>query len=130
MLERKNALELHRKGVDFLYEPCKIPYEVPTRTANYNPDLIINKWLVVEIKGRFVTKDRQKHLLFKKEHPDIVVRFVFSNPEQTISKQSKTTYAKWCEDNGYLYAKGTVPQEWIDESTNKQSRSALRRYLP
>ncbi len=64
---------------------------------------------MVETKGRFLTADRQKHILIKDQHPALDIRFVFSNPNTRISKQSKTTYAMWCETHGFLYAPKTIP---------------------
>lgn len=114
-LEVKVARELDEAGVSFDYESIKITYIKPERKAHYTPDIILPNGIIVELKGRFLTADRQRHLLVKKQHPDLDIRFVFSNPHQRISKQSNTTYAMWCEGHGYAYAKGSIPQEWIDE---------------
>ena len=73
--------------------------------------------LVIETKGRFVTADRQKHLLVKEQHPDFDVRFVFQNSRARISKTSKTTYAAWCEKHGFKYADKCVPAEWLTEAS-------------
>tara|TARA_R110002095_G_scaffold124022_1_gene107773 strand:+ start:107 stop:295 length:189 start_codon:yes stop_codon:yes gene_type:complete len=62
-----------------------------------------------------MVEDRQKHILIRKQRPDLDIRFVFDNPNARISKTSKTTYAAWCEKNGFLYARKTIPREWIDE---------------
>lgn len=123
-LEETNAAELTATGVDFTYEEEKIEYEKPARQAKYTPDFIVTtrpdgtpraKPLIVETKGRFLTADRQKHLLIKRQHPDLDIRFVFNNPNAKISKTSKTTYAKWCEKHGFLYAKNSVPRAWLEE---------------
>ncbi len=37
----------------------------------------------------------------------------YKNPP--ISKNSKTTYAIWCEKNGYKYADKEIPEEWFLE---------------
>ena len=123
-LEEDNAKELVKIGVDFTYEETKISYVKPERTSKYTPDFIItsrpdgtprSKHLVIETKGRFLTADRQKHLLVKRQHPDIDIRFVFNNPNAKISKSSKTTYASWCEKHGFLYARNSVPRAWLEE---------------
>lgn len=124
-LEKQNARELEEAGVSFTYEEEKIEYEKPARKSKYTPDFVITtcpdgtrkkRPLIVETKGRFLTADRQKHLLVKKQHPELDIRFVFNNPNARISKQSKTTYAVWCEKNGFLYARGSVPVEWLEEA--------------
>lgn len=123
-LEEKNAAELSSIGVDFTYEQDKIEYEKPARKSKYTPDFIVttrpdrtprSRPLIVETKGRFLTADRQKHLLIKRQHPELDIRFVFNNPNARISKTSKTTYAAWCEKHGFLYAKNSVPREWLEE---------------
>jgi hypothetical protein len=53
--------------------------------------------------------------MVKQQHPELDIRFVFSNPKAKLYKGSKTTYGKWCEKNGFLYAKETIPIEWIKE---------------
>jgi hypothetical protein len=110
--------------VNFGFETEKVEYEKPARKSKYTPDFIIkqrpdgsprNRPLIVETKGRFLTADRQKHLLIKRQHPELDIRFVFSNPNARISKTSKTTYAAWCEKHGFQYAKEVIPQAWLEE---------------
>lgn len=118
-LEEKVAAELDRHGIRYEYEQNSISFVVPSRTAKYTPDFYVTsrsgKLIICESKGRFVTADRQKHLLVKAQHPELDIRFVFSNSRQTISKTSRTTYAMWCEKHGYLYADKLVPKEWLNE---------------
>lgn len=123
-LEERNAAELEAIGVPFTYEEEKIEYTKPAKLARYTPDFIIRenvdgtprkKPLIIETKGRFLTADRQKHLLIRDQFPELDIRFIFSNPNSRISKQSKTTYATWCEKNGFKYAKESIPPEWLQE---------------
>jgi len=125
-LEEANAAELDSFGVPYTYEAEKIEYIKPERVARYTPDFIIRenidgtprtKPLIIETKGRFLTADRQKHLLIKDQFPELDIRFVFNNPNTRISKKSKTTYAMWCEKHGFQYAKGSIPAEWLQEGT-------------
>lgn len=112
-LEERVAQDLLERGVGFGYEDRVLEYIKPQKAARYTPDFNLENGLVIEVKGRFLTEDRQKHLLIKAQHPDIDIRFVFSNSKQRISKKSKTTYAAWCEKHGFLYADETIPDEWI-----------------
>lgn len=114
-LEARIAEALKAVGVPFKFEARKIEYDVPARKAKYTPDFELPNGIIVEAKGRFLTKDRQKHLHVKKAHPTLDIRFVFTNPNTRIGKKSKTTYAMWCEKNGFIYAKGTIPSAWIAE---------------
>lgn len=114
-LEEKVADQLREAGIDPNYEAVKIPYEKPVTKHTYTPDFPLSDVLIVETKGRFVTADRQKHLLIKKQHPHLDIRFVFSNSRARISKTSTTTYAMWCEKNGFKYADKEIPKEWLQE---------------
>lgn len=102
-------------GIEPAYETLTLKYERPARTAKYTPDFPLPNGIIIETKGRFVTADRQKHLLVKDQHPKADIRFVFSNPNQRISKTSKTTYAMWCDKHGFRYAAKRIPVEWLKE---------------
>ncbi|WP_197531780.1 endodeoxyribonuclease [Azorhizobium caulinodans] len=116
-LEVKIAEELTAQGVPVQYEdPDSVIYYVkPAQKSRYTPDFRLPNGIIIESKGRFVTADRKKHLLIRDQHPDLDIRFVFSNSRQRISKQSKTTYAMWCEKNGFKYADRSIPAEWLKE---------------
>lgn len=129
-LEEAVGQQLKDAGLPFLYEPFRIPYSQPAKPRNFTPDFILPNGIVIETKGRFVTADRQKHLLIKAQHPDLDLRFVFSNSRARISKQSKTTYAKWCESKGFQYADTSIPQEWIDEPVNMRSLRVVYGFCP
>lgn len=114
-LEEKIAAELAAVGVPVLFESVTITYDRPARTAKYTPDFVLPNGIIIETKGRFVTADRQKHILIKQQKPDLDIRFVFSNSRSRIGKTSKTTYAMWAERYGFRYADKSVPQAWINE---------------
>jgi Autographiviridae endonuclease I len=114
-LEEKIASELRAKGVPFTFEALTIPYNKPAKVCKYTPDFILGNGIIVETKGRFVTADRQKHILIKEQYPERDIRFVFSNSRARISKQSNTTYQMWCERYGFKFADKSIPQAWIDE---------------
>ncbi len=115
-LEESNATRLDRLKVRYEYEKLVIQYTPPLKTRKYTPDFhLLDNGIIVETKGRFLTADRQKHLVIQAEHPHLDIRFVFSNPNARISKASKTTYAMWCEKHGFQYAAKEIPMEWIKE---------------
>ncbi len=62
-LEEKVADQLNTLKVSFTYEEIKIKYVVPARTASYCPDFVLSNGIIIETKGRFMTSDRQNHLL-------------------------------------------------------------------
>lgn len=111
-LEDRVSQQLKKLSVPVKYEELKIKYEVHD-FRTYTPDFELPNGIIIETKGRFVLDDRKKHLLIKKQHPDLDIRFVFSNSKAKINKGSKTTYGMWCDKNGFLYADKLIPEEWI-----------------
>ncbi len=111
-LEDRISEQLTDLSVPFKYEQFKIKYEVH-EIRTYTPDFELPNGIIIESKGRFVAADRKKHLLVKKQHPKLDIRFVFSNSRAKINKGSKTTYAMWCEKNGFQYADKLIPKEWL-----------------
>lgn len=113
-LEDTISKQLEKEGINPKYETLKLPYRVE-KNRSYTPDFPITEHLIIETKGRFQTADRMKMLDVQRQYPNIEFRFVFTNSKQRISKKSVTTYAQWCERNGFKYADKIIPQEWIDE---------------
>ena len=128
-LENLNAEVLLQRGHRVQYEEFTLEYTQPAKLRKYTTDFILENGILVETKGRFLTADRQKHLLIKQMYPDLDLRFVFSNPYQTISKQSKTTYAKWCESKGFLWARETIPEKWCKEPKLKSRIAAAHKAM-
>ena len=113
-LEEKISDQLKSLGVPVQYESFKIQYEVH-ETRSYTPDWKLPNGIIIESKGRLVLEDRKKHLLIKKQYPDLDIRFVFSNSKAKILKGSPTSDGDWCKKNGFLYADKLIPEEWIKE---------------
>ena len=114
-LEERIAEQLDKAGVDYTYEEVKVKYIKPASQHVYTPDFVLANGIIVETKGRFLMADRQKHILVKRHNPTLDIRFVFSNSNARISKTSRTTYASWCDKNGFKYADKTIPEEWLNE---------------
>lgn len=110
-LEKEVASLLSQLGVSFEYESTKIPYIL---TCNYTPDFLLPNGTYLETKGHLTPEDRRKMIAVKKNNPDLDIRFVFQSPHNKISKGSKTTYAKWCEKNGFQWcAAHSIPITWL-----------------
>jgi hypothetical protein len=107
-LEDANAAHLRSHGVDAKYESVKIAYVQPEKKRTYTPD-----FTGLPSKGRFTAEDRQKHLWVKAQHPNLDIRFVFSNSRTRIRKGSPTTYADWCRKYGFLFADKLIPESWM-----------------
>ena len=94
--EQRLADRLLKLG--FIYEPYKIDYTQPETNHKYTPDFVRGK-LIYELKGKFTPADRKKMKLLVEQHPEFDFVMVFQNPNVKINKNSKTTYAAWCDKN-------------------------------
>jgi len=120
-LESYTISDLKERQVDFQYEPHRIKY-MQVQERSYTPDILLANGIYVEVKGYFTSLDRVKHLLIKKSNPDLDIRFLFQRASNRLSKTSHTTYAKWCEKNGFLWAEKHIPQEWINEKPKSKRK--------
>ncbi len=111
-LEKRVSLGLPSK-VRNNYESHTISYTVDHK---YCPDWSISENRFIECKGYFRASDRAKHLYIRDQHPEIEVMFVFGDANNKIHKNSKTTYADWCEKHGFQYTdiKRGIPKEWFE----------------
>lgn len=125
-LEDRVVNQLDSLNTDYDYEKHKILYQVPASEHKYTPDFTIktaNGIIFVETKGIWDYTDRYKHLLIRQQHPELDIRFVFSNSRAKIRKGSKTTYADICNGKGtgkfkdvtWQYADKLIPEAWLDE---------------
>ena len=117
-LEDSVSRQIEDAGLTVQYEQDKISYLWPERSSTYRPDFKLPKpggFFYVETKGRWLVDDRQKHLLIRDQHPDLDIRFVFSNQNARLYKGSPTTYAQWCDKHGFEYANKSIPTEWLTE---------------
>jgi len=125
-LEEQVAAQLKAVGITFDYESVALRYTKPARDAKYTPDFILPNGIIIETKGRFLVEDRQKHLILKDQHPGLDIRFVFSNSNTKISKNSKTSYAAWCQKYGFTYADKFIPKGWLEEPPDPERLAALK----
>ena len=89
-LEETIAQQLKDAGIPVVFESYTIAYTIPESNHTYTPDFFLPNGIIIEGKGLFESDDRKKHLLIKKQYPQLDIRFVFSNPAQKINKGSKT----------------------------------------
>ena len=56
---------------------------------------------------------RRKMLAVKAQHPELDIRFVFQR-NNTLSKQSKTTYGAWADKHGFKWCIfPDIPTSWL-----------------
>ena len=97
----------------------------PSETQIQSQLEYISQWLrrqisrcsssIVEAKGQFDSEDRHKHKCVRRQHPELDIRFVFSNAKAKLYKGSKSTYSDWCNKNKFLWSNKTIPDAWLNE---------------
>tara|TARA_R110002020_G_scaffold41818_1_gene122935 strand:- start:3220 stop:3663 length:444 start_codon:yes stop_codon:yes gene_type:complete len=124
-LEKSTALVLSKCQKIVRYEQLKIEWE-DLRYRTYTPDFQLDNGILIETKGQFDSEDRYKHIEVRRQHPELDIRFVFSNARSKLYKGSKTTYAQWCEKKGFLWANRVIPEEWLKE----EGTATRKRIIP
>ena len=116
--EKAVGEDLTRRRIPYKYQPkAPISYVIE---HEYTPDFRVGDMLI-ETKGFFLTDDRRKHVALKKAYPNLDIRFVFQNPSTPVEGASKRkcgtklTNGEWATKNGFKFAKGTIPNEWLEE---------------
>jgi hypothetical protein len=101
---------------DALYESKKLSYVVPASNHKYLVDFEIGPNSYIEVKGRLLASERKKYLLVRDHNPEITLRFFFDKSDNKIYKNSKTTYADWCDAHGFAWTdiKRGIPKEWLE----------------
>ena len=113
-LEERIADLFNELGVSFEYESTKVPYQI---SYNYSPDFVLPCGRMLEAKGYWDAADRRKLLAVKQCNPDLDIRMIFQTPYNKISKQSKTTYAQWCDKHNIPWATfQEIPIDWLVSS--------------
>jgi predicted nuclease of restriction endonuclease-like RecB superfamily len=115
MGEVRQAILMNEMGVDYEYEPEKWEYQHNPQT--YTPDFKIKgngrKVFYVEYKGKLTSDVRKKMRAIKACNPDKDLRIVFERANNKLSRVSKTTYGQWASSNGFEWAEGEIPEEWM-----------------
>ena len=110
-LEERVADLLVDLGVKYEYETQKVEYTI---SHIYYPDFILPNGIALECKGYWDSADRRKIKTVKQQHPELYLRMVFQAPYNTISKKSKTTYAKYCEKLNIPWCSfASIPIKWL-----------------
>ena len=110
-LEEKVADLLVDLGVEYEYESTKVDYVI---SHIYTPDFVLPNGVILECKGYWDAADRRKIKAVKQQNPELDLRMVFQSPFNTISKKSKTTYAKYCEKLNIPWCSfANIPIKWL-----------------
>jgi hypothetical protein len=127
-LELSVSEQITEAKYELNYETETLNYTVPETKHKYTPDFVFTKRngeiMYVETKGRWTVADRKKMKHVLTSNPGIDIRMVFQNPNQRISKNSKTTYEAYANKLGIMHvAKKQIPDAWLSECV-KQGETA------
>lgn len=114
-LEEKIAAQLEALGLQAVFEQYEVRYTIPESPHKYTPDFVLDNGIIIEGKGIFDADDRKKHVLIREQHPELDIRFVFTNSKAKLYKGSPTSYGTWCDKNKFLYADKLIPRAWLTE---------------
>ena len=113
-LEKEVAAYLRKTQKKVRYEVLKIEWE-DLRYRTYTPDFILDNGIIIETKGIFDSDDRRKHREIQRQHPELDIRFVFSNAKDKLYKGAKSRYCHWCEQHKFQWAHRVIPEDWLKE---------------
>ena len=54
-------------------------------------------------------------IAIKKQHPNLDIRFVFTNSRTKLRKGAKSSYGEWCIKYGFRYYDRIIPEDWLKE---------------
>lgn len=102
-LETKVATWLTDHGVAYKYEGKSLKYTIPAKEHKYTPDFWLDDNAFIEVKGKLDMATRKKMAQVRAEHPGMTMILCFGKPSNKLYKGSKTTYADWADQNGFLW---------------------------
>lgn len=113
-LEKEVAAYLRKTQKKVRYEVLKVEWE-DLRYRTYTSDFVLDNGIIIETKGIFDSDDRRKHREIQRQHPELDIRFVFSNAKAKLYKGAKSRYFDWCEQHKFQWAHRVIPEEWLKE---------------
>lgn len=125
-LEQSVSLALIKAKIKHEYEPKDFTLEYTTKVRNahctncgcsyveqkhtYLPDFTLkNRSIILEVKGIFDNKDRNKIKNLAETHKKITFVVLLQNPNKKITKL--VTYSKWCDKNNILWL--SYKDDWV-----------------
>lgn len=115
--ERKLLDQLEESGTAVEYEnpKRKLKFVQPSKQRSYLPDFTFKTSpIIIEAKGRLTRQEREKLMWIKRCNPEADIRLVFQRNNRLSKRPSSKKYGDWARENGFPYAVGTVPKEWLN----------------
>ena len=126
--EKKVEAQLKEAQVEYSYESESIEWLRPVskgrcgscgsdevfQRCTYTTDFVLKRngvW--IEVKGYLDGPDRTKLKEIRQQHPKIDLRLIFQRDNVIKGTKNKTRYSEWAEKNGFKWALGSVPKEWL-----------------
>lgn len=124
-LEQEAATFLKTRQKTVEYEKIKIEWE-DLRYRTYTPDFLLDNGIIVEAKGLFDSDDRHRHKCVRRQHPELDIRFVFSNAKAKLYKGAKSTYSDWCDKNKFKWSHRIIPEVWLKEKGRRTTKKVVK----
>ena len=118
-LESKVEQALVELGLSPQYETDHFVYYLKKR---YKPDFKIGD-VYIEVKGYWPPPERTKFLAVVLNNPELRIFVALQHPGNRITKNSRTTYAEWCEKHGIAWCPIPIPQDFLQSWLNGQRRT-------
>lgn len=104
--EAEIAKYLDELGLRWEYETMSLPY-IP-RVSMYTPDFKVwrpngdeKDWFLIETKGYFDVRSRQKMMQIRRQYPDYDIKLFFQKPNLLVGGAKKMTYVDWSKKYDY-----------------------------
>jgi predicted nuclease of restriction endonuclease-like RecB superfamily len=115
LAEELRKLKSQRKIKGYKYEPEVFQYQ--HEVQEYTPDFKVitnnDSILFLEYKGKMTREVRKKMRSIKRCNPNKEIYMIFERAENRIEKNSKTTYKKWAEKQGFKCSNKHIEEEWL-----------------
>lgn len=110
VFDSKAEYRVHQEFEGLTHHPKdKVEYVIH---HTYTADYLTPTGHLLEVKGYLAPEDRAKYIAIKRCHPEVNIVFLFTKPNETISKASRTTYGEWAKKCGFeWYTLETFPPE-------------------
>jgi len=107
--------------VDSFLTECELPHAYEkgkfsyTLTRKYTPDFLVHgdHPFFIEVKGYFPPEARAKLLATVICNPDLQLFVALQTPHKAINKNSKTSYALWCQKHGIPWCPLPIPPNFL-----------------
>jgi hypothetical protein len=134
--EATTAMRLIRRNISFEYEPARLRYtDKNGRKRITQPDFHLKPksndphgGMFVEAKSLLKNDHLSRYELLREQRPDLDIRFIFEQPDRTIShfgvadgegQTRAVSYSEWADMNGFKWSGEAIPNALLNELKKK-----------